>query len=161
MSVVTSTLGLAIGALFQKGDEALSIGPGLMIVFLIVGAIGPTGVGDKLPNYLLPLRTLSPIRWGCEGLCATEFKGQQFSIDDKSKSNHRMKRWITKLKNLKPCFSLQRSKEISFSDGDYTLNKLGIADANVNESSKVLWKMLVVNCILSWIGLVASGPKRK
>ena len=45
VSCVTSSLGLAVGASFPTGDMALAIGPALMVVYVILGAIGPAGGG--------------------------------------------------------------------------------------------------------------------
>lgn len=82
LGCVGSSLGLAIGALFPQGDVALAIGPALMVVYVIMGAIGPSGVGKNLNPLLRPLRDLSPFRWACEGLCAAEFKGKAFGTSE-------------------------------------------------------------------------------
>ena len=46
-----------MGALFPKGDVALALGPALMIVYVIVGAIGPAGLRGTLPKGLEIFRT--------------------------------------------------------------------------------------------------------
>lgn len=61
LGLVTSTLGMSIGALFPAGDSAMAIGPALMVIYIIMGAIGPSGVGKALPVGLQPLRGLSPM----------------------------------------------------------------------------------------------------
>lgn len=95
LGTVCSSLGLAIGGLAPSGDIALAIGPALMVVYVIMGAIGPAGVSlDKLPPLLRPFRDCSPIKWTCEALCSAEFRGQSFGIvkstvaDGKHTLNH-------------------------------------------------------------------------
>ena len=81
LGTVCSSLGLAIGGLAPSGDIALALGPALMVVYVIMGAIGPAGVSlDKLPPVLRPFRDFSPIKWTCEALCSAEFKGQKFTV---------------------------------------------------------------------------------
>ena len=53
LAMVTSSLGLAIGALCPTGELSLSVGPALMIVYLIAGAIGPSGAGSTANNMIL------------------------------------------------------------------------------------------------------------
>jgi len=45
LGVACSTLGSAMGALFPNGDVALAVGPALMVVYIVTGAIGPAGAG--------------------------------------------------------------------------------------------------------------------
>lgn len=66
-----------MGALAPTGDIALAVGPALMVVYVIMGAIGPAGLGvAKLPSVLRPFRDFSPLKWACEALCSAEFKGK-------------------------------------------------------------------------------------
>lgn len=51
-------------------------------MFKFLASTGPTGVGNALPSYMLKLRSLSPIRLGCEAVTAAEFKSKNF-VDDK------------------------------------------------------------------------------
>ena len=78
LSGACSSLGLALGALLG-GDLALSAGPALMVVYVLVGAVGPAGVNKG--QGLQPLRALSPMRWACQALLANEFRGQHFPPD--------------------------------------------------------------------------------
>jgi low temperature requirement protein LtrA len=48
VSCVASSFGLAVGALFPKGDTAVVVGPALMVIYVILGAIGPSGTGDVI-----------------------------------------------------------------------------------------------------------------
>jgi hypothetical protein len=79
-SCVSSSLGLALGSLFQQGDTALAIGPAVMVIYVIMGAVGPAGGASKsLPSVLAFVKTMSPIKWACEAMCAAEFAGKEFS----------------------------------------------------------------------------------
>jgi len=46
LSGTCSSLGLALGALF-KGDVALAAGPALMVMYVVVGSVGPAGSGGR------------------------------------------------------------------------------------------------------------------
>ena len=76
---------MAIGALFPAGDSAMAIGPAVMVVYIIMGAIGPSGVGKALPSFLMPFRELSPMNHACRALCAAEFRNT--NIDTSSSSS--------------------------------------------------------------------------
>ena len=61
---------------------ALAVGPSLMVVYIILGAVGPSGTArfDGAFGWLLrPLRNISPFRWATETLCISEFSG--FTVD--------------------------------------------------------------------------------
>ena len=55
LSMASSSLGLAIGSIFQVGDSAMAIGPALMVIYVIVGAIGPAGTSKQY--RMLKLKT--------------------------------------------------------------------------------------------------------
>lgn len=62
-----------------------------MVVYVILGAVGPAGAGDDLPLLLKPFQKASPIRWACEALCAAELRGRtltnrKFEPDSRSQS---------------------------------------------------------------------------
>jgi hypothetical protein len=64
--------------LFPTGDAAMSIGPALMVVYVILGAIGPAGLkAQDVVVFLRPFLKASPIRWACEALCHIEFGGKR------------------------------------------------------------------------------------
>ena len=70
-ALASSAFGQLVGAVVPEPAAALAAGPPLMLVFVIVGAVGPSG-RPNLPGWLLPLRDMSMIRYGCEGLCVNE-----------------------------------------------------------------------------------------
>ncbi|KAJ1482634.1 P-loop containing nucleoside triphosphate hydrolase protein [Baffinella frigidus] len=73
----SAAFGLLIGAVVPSAEAALAAGPPLMLVLTIVGAIGPSG-RPVLPFLLQPLREMSMIRWGCEGICVSELTAIHF-----------------------------------------------------------------------------------
>jgi len=66
-----------VGALFPKGDSAIAVGPALMVVYVIVGAIGPAGIGNNMPWFMRIFQVLTPIKPTCEALCISELKNWQ------------------------------------------------------------------------------------
>lgn len=63
LGVVSSSLGLAIGSICPNGDTSLAVGPALMVVYVIMGTLGPQrNNSNKLPWFLQPLRYFSPFR---------------------------------------------------------------------------------------------------
>ena len=78
VSAACSSLGLALGALFPS-DVALAVGPALMVIYIVLGSVGPAGSTDEgLPAILKPVKRLSPMKWACQALLAEEFQGQNF-----------------------------------------------------------------------------------
>eukprot|EP01039_Chlorochromonas_danica_P009923 gene9922-10973_t len=180
-----SSLGLAVGALAPSGDVALALGPALMVVYVIMGAIGPAGLGiASLPSLLRPFRYFSPIKWACEALCCAEFEGKVFdftkAIADASTSNGigrfigntAVKGAVLVGKVLRPIVTrLPGVKTLSRivvrllvhpgdeTDGDRIIKTLGIAGANYQLSMGVLWKMLVSHLGLALLGLMLSKSK--
>jgi hypothetical protein len=47
LSAVCSSLGLALGAIFP-GDVALAAGPALMVIYVVLGSVGPAGSVDEV-----------------------------------------------------------------------------------------------------------------
>eukprot|EP01036_Dinobryon_divergens_P016096 gene16096-21814_t len=43
VGVVSSSLGLAVGAVFPMGEVANAVGPALMVVYVITGGFGSSG----------------------------------------------------------------------------------------------------------------------
>ena len=52
-SCASSTLGLCVGSLFPQGDSALAVGPALMVVYVILGSIGPAGAGELVSSHTI------------------------------------------------------------------------------------------------------------
>ena len=164
------------------GDVALSVGPTLMVLYVILGAVGPAGTGNDLPVFLMPLRKASPIRWACEALCAAELRGRKLTRRSDTLTTHSSTRRkglrflsLHAVGNiLRSCVRLlgsqlqtvgdalsrtgladKQSKKPSKSlSGDRTLAIIDIPDATVSQSASVLAKMLIVHIAVAWIGLL-------
>ena len=69
MTVSSVSLGFAIGSVTSSVESAMSVGVPLMVIFMIVGVINPSGVSEGRPNQIMAcLKTLSPIRWAIEAV---------------------------------------------------------------------------------------------
>jgi len=82
--------------------------------------------GQYLPFLLKPLRYFSPFRWACEGLCAAEFKNQEF-IPIK----------IRRINPI-PTFLSILPKKTSITGGDRTMEALGIKDATYSNAITIM-----------------------
>ena len=169
------------------GDVALSVGPALMVVYVIMGAVGPGGASADLPRLLKPVQWASPVRWACEALCAAELRGKSLTYRKaKSSSSLAVTREAgARLLSLSSIGNILRgtirfigSHLLDIGDiltkigikapevaavartGDRTLAILNIPDADVSKSSSVLAKMLGVHILVAWAGLIWNGSRR-
>jgi hypothetical protein len=171
LGATSSSLGLAVGALCPSGDIAMALGPALMVVYVIVGSVGPAGVKD-LPNVLKTFRLLSPMKWACEALLSAEFKDRPF---EKTQSLHPKKQLedSRKRKSLSwsrffvdkaitsslYIFSLLPSSSYipKVVDGDIVIQNLGISNSATYKSSSFnLLKLMSIHIALALLGLIAS-----
>jgi ABC-type multidrug transport system ATPase subunit len=185
LATTCSSLGLAVGALAPSGDVALAVGPALMVVYVIMGAIGPAGIGtDRLPKLLQLFRYCSPIKWACEALCAAEFHGKTFlytsaltgptakglptgpakvlvgvgsTVLKVISVSMRILRSFPAVRGLSQAVGrLIRPSTTAVSDGDRALDILGITDASYSVGMASMWKMLGSHLLLALVGLVMS-----
>jgi fructose-specific component phosphotransferase system IIB-like protein len=148
LSCATSTLGLAIGAAFPKGDVALAVGPALMVVYVIVGAIGPAGVGHKLPWFMKAFRSLSPIKPSCEALCVSELGNWESAVKSEKKNL-----W-QKFSQLISQLFLKKSSR----NENPVLSSLGILPSTTVRSSMfTLVKMTTIHTVCALIGLILNN----
>ena len=87
MTVTSVSLGFAIGSVTTSVESAMSVGVPLMVIFMIVGVINPSGVSSDQPtNHVMEfLRTLSPIRWAIEAVVTAEFRDMAFPEADRGR----------------------------------------------------------------------------
>jgi ABC-type transport system involved in multi-copper enzyme maturation permease subunit len=87
MTVTSVSLGFAIGSVTTSVESAMSVGVPVMVIFMIVGVINPSGVSsDEPPNQVMAfLRNLSPIRWAIEAVVTAEFRDMNFSQADRGR----------------------------------------------------------------------------
>lgn len=161
-----------------------------MVVYVILGAVGPGGASADLPRLLKPLQWASPIRWACEALCAAELRGRTLTYrKEKPSSSSSLTVAVAREAGFR-LFSLGSigrilrgtvrflgSQFLTVGDtltkvgikapessviksGDRTLAILNIPDAEVSKASSVLARMLGVHILVAWAGLIWNGLRR-
>ena len=85
MTVSSASLGFAIGSFTSTVESAMSTGLSIMVIFMVVGIINPSGVNsDDPPNWIMDrLAFFSPIKWAIESLVTAEFRGMVFEEKDR------------------------------------------------------------------------------
>jgi len=85
MTVTSASLGFAIGSFTSSVEAAMSTGLPIMVIFMVVGIINPSGVDlDEPPNRIMDcLSYFSPIKWAVESLVTAEFSGMVFNEKDR------------------------------------------------------------------------------
>ncbi len=84
-SFVSSSLGLAVGAVAPSTEAALAMGPAVILIFVVFGGYY---VNDKsVPRALQWIPRTSFIKHGFSGLCANELRGLEFEKDAKADVN--------------------------------------------------------------------------
>lgn len=85
MTVSSASLGFAIGSFTSTVESAMSTGLSIMVIFMVVGIINPSGVdSDDPPNWIMDrLAFFSPIKWAIESLVTAEFRGMVFEEKDR------------------------------------------------------------------------------
>jgi hypothetical protein len=152
-----------------------------MVVYVILGAIGPAGTSKALPRVLRPLQDGSPFRWASKALLAAEFRGrafdQQFKLSSLNGLNplrlmSRAVQWArTKLQQIgksdadektATAFWLPHTKvrgkpkrEVA---GDYALRALGVSDATLGGGVMMLARLILAHSALALLGLVLHRP---
>ena len=147
MTVSSVSLGFAIGSLASSVETAMSMGVPLMVIFMVVGVINPSGVSaDEPTNRVMELIKMgSPIKWAIEALVTAEFRGMKFDKDRDFWGN---------VKELPRMGGLALVK-----DGDEVLDALGLSNAVYSEIMQKLSILSGVYLLFSWIGLAFGGPK--
>lgn len=148
LGCATSTLGLAIGAAFPKGDVALALGPALMVVYVITGAIGPAGVGNKLPWFMKPINLLNPIKPTCEALCISELGDWKSAT--KSQNRNIFTQTFRIIRNLFLKAPSEKENPI--------LSSLGILpSSSIRSSVLMLIKMTAAHTLFALLGLILNS----
>eukprot|EP00978_Attheya_sp_CCMP212_P026572 scaffold87617_cov61-Attheya_sp.AAC.8 len=80
MTVAGASLGFAVGSITSNVESAMATGMPIMIIFMVVGVINPSGVDlkDPPPFFVQWIKLASPIKWAIEALCVAEFNGMEF-----------------------------------------------------------------------------------
>ena len=85
MTFTSASLGFAIGSFTSSVESAMSTGLPVMVLFMVVGIINPSGVDvDEPPNHIMEvLSFFSPVKWAIESLVTAEFTGMVFDEKDR------------------------------------------------------------------------------
>jgi hypothetical protein len=148
MTVAGAALGFAIGSSTPSADAAMSTGVPLMVVFMVVGIINPSGV-DKMrppPQFLQYLKSASPIKWAVEALCIAEYSGMEFEIEKNARWPWQRFSDLPKLGGL----AMVRN-------GNQVLEALGLENATYDGVMKKLTVLSGIYLLFSWVGLHFGG----
>jgi ABC-type multidrug transport system ATPase subunit len=142
MTAAGASLGFAIGSCAKDGDTAMATAMPIMVLFMVVGVINPSGVDKQSspPMVVQLLQMLSPIKWAIEAVLIGEFQG----IDLRTKGQ---RPW-EKIRDL-PKFGAFAMVQ----NGDQILSSLGLDTATYSGVMKHMALLALANLCLSWIGL--------
>jgi len=154
MTASGASLGFAIGGLRKDGEVAMTTALPVMVLFIAVGIINPSGVDKTSPPPLVVkmLKQMSPIKWAIEALVVGEFRGMD-------------------LRPPGPNMPWQRVKDlpkmgafVMVNDGDQILDSLGLEHATYENIMNRMALLSTANLVVSWVGLEwnrrTSKPKK-
>lgn len=138
----------------------MAIGPAVMVVYIIMGAIGPSGVGKALPPALMPLRSLSPMNHACSALVAAEFRGVRLEPEAVYLPPWRKLGYMASHVATIASDKLMRKSSPPQKDfGDEVLASLGVGDIQVSTSVGSLVRLFLGHMATALIGLVLFRPR--
>lgn len=155
MAVEGTAMGYAVGSVTSDADSALSLGMPLMIIFMCVGVINPSGVdkSETDPSILKVLKLLSPVRWTIESLCLSEFRGMKFVSQSKKRP------WWRRISTASIINGTPRMGAFALvRNGDQVLDALGLGKDKYTEKIWSLKMLTAANFVFSWIGLSFCKP---
>ncbi|GMH35135.1 hypothetical protein BSKO_03003 [Bryopsis sp. KO-2023] len=131
-SFASAGVGLSVGGLAPNTNVAVTLGPAVMLLFIVFGGyyINP----ESTPKPLRWLPKASLIQWGFQGLVVNEFKGVEFEEDPKSTRG-------------------------TMKNGDAVLNWLGYDGLTVKKSILANGRVVLFNYWLTYNILRAKKPK--
>jgi ABC-type multidrug transport system permease subunit len=148
MTVAGASLGYAVGSMTTGVEEAMTVGMPIMVVFMAVGVINPSGVDPKakIPWIVQCLKRLSPVGIAIEALCIAEYKGLDFG----SQGTRFRVADLPKMGGL----ALVRN-------GDQVLGALGLSGQQYSSKMLDLGKLSGFFLLTSLVGLKLSEPNRR
>jgi ABC-type multidrug transport system ATPase subunit len=149
MTVTGASLGFAIGSFSKDGETALAVALPILVLFMVVGVINPSGIDKDSPPPTIVrfLKSISPIKWAIEGLLIAEFKG----IDLRTKGQNPWER----IRDLPKFGAFTMVK-----NGDQILQSLGLEGATYDRAVRRMIILSFSNLFLSWIGLEESRKRQ-
>ena len=146
MTAAGASLGFAIGSCAKDGDTAMAIAMPIMVLFMVVGVINPSGVdrqsssSSQTPGVVKLLKVCSPIKWAIEAVLIGEFQG----VDLREKGQMPWDR----IRGL-PKFGAFAMVQ----NGDQILASLGLDTCTYQSVMRHMALLVFWNLCLSWIGL--------
>ena len=132
-SFASAALGLSVGGLAPNTDVAMSMGPMVMLLFIVFG--GQFKATHSTAKALKWVPNASLIQNGFQGMCINEFSGVEFGEDDSGKERAVMK------------------------NGDDVLSWLGFNNITVEASILRNAKVMLFNYWLTYNILKAKKPR--
>ena len=153
MTAAGASLGFAIGSCAKDGDTAMATAMPIMVLFMVVGVINPSGVDKKSPPPMVVklLKQLSPIKWAIEGLLVGEFKG----MDLRPTKGGRQMPW-QKIRDLPKIGAF-----VMVQNGDQILETLGLDDVTYDGVMKHMAILAIANLCIGWLGLEMNRSKSR
>ena len=147
MTVAGASLGYAVGSMTTGVEEAMTLGMPIMVIFMAVGVINPSGVDPKakIPWIVQCLKRLSPVGIAIEALCIAEYKGLDFGSQGKR----------FRVADLPRMGGLALVR-----NGDQVLGALGLSGQTYSSKMLDLGKLSGVFLLTSLVGLKLSEPNR-
>lgn len=149
MTLAGASLGFAIGSFAPNADAAKTAGMPIMVVFMVLGVINPSGVDttDVQPILIRLFKLASPIKWAVEALCVAEYRGMEFAKQSRRGMFRTLVNDAPKMGGL-----------ALVQNGDQVLDALGLGNITWESSMKALGKLTGINLLISLIGLTFCGP---
>mmetsp|Transcript_32005 Transcript_32005/g.51912 ORF Transcript_32005/g.51912 Transcript_32005/m.51912 type:complete len:408 (-) Transcript_32005:216-1439(-) len=178
IALVSSSLGLAIGASLPSGESALVAGPTLMVIYMVLGVLNPSGQPQKINKTKYTTSTLSSLSSGKQHQEEEDKQQQQQNYSGSSETCPRV------LLPLKMCSPIKWSIEsllcsefrgLEFTrdfrsapqmgaialvgSGDQALKALGLSHQTTEKCIKAMMTLLVSHIAVA-IGALAMRRQR-
>jgi ABC-2 type transporter len=148
MTISGASLGFLLGGITKSEDEAIVLAMPVVILFMIVGVINPSGVNpnESSPPLLQALKFFSPIAAAVEASMVAEFSGMKFAMSS--------------ILDMQRFRDLPRMGGLAFvRSGDETLYALGLGAVRFDAVISHMTTLVFVNFALSWLGLTLADTK--
>jgi hypothetical protein len=155
MTIAGASLGFAVGSFTSNVEAARVVGFPLMVLFMVVGIINPSGVSsdDPDPSFIKIIKLASPIRWAIEALCIAEYSGMEFVPDSRRRG------WFGQV--IKVFENPKMGALALVQNGSQVLDAIGLTGGTYETHMKNLAFVTGVNLLISLFGLEFFGPKFK
>jgi ABC-2 type transporter len=149
MTISGASLGFLLGGVTNSEDEAIVLAMPVVILFMVVGVINPSGVdpNKSSPPLLQALKFFSPIAAAIDASIVAEFSGMKFATS--SMLGLRRFRDLPRMGGL----ALVRS-------GNEALYALGLGNVSFDAVISHMTTLVFVNFALSWLGLSLAGTQK-